>query len=108
MPCDAPVTITVFRLGASGICFVYELLRFLIIVPSAASALIRSLDAYPDTGISSAAMIRLTAGIRPSATGRTRRAGRRPNRAHQVAWEADCHRVRKVFQALCRHCPDPT
>src|SRR5215470_8757076 len=108
MPCDAAVTTTVFRLLASGICFVYELLRFLIIVPSAVSALLRSLDAYPDSGIPSVAMIRLTADIRPSATGRTRRAGRWPNRVHRVAWEADCHRARKVFQALCRHCPDST
>src|SRR6187397_526298 len=63
------------------------------IVPSAVSALFRSLDAYADTGISSAAMIKLTAGIHPSASGRTTRAGLWSNGARRVAWKAGGHRA---------------
>jgi len=62
---------------------------------------LRSLDVYADTGVSSAATIRLTAGIRPSATERTRRAGPRANRARRVAWKAGRFRAGKVLQALC-------
>jgi len=71
------------------------------IVASATSTLFNSLDAYADTGISSAGMMRFTAGIRPSAIGRTTRAGPLSNRARRVAWKAGRLRGAKVLEALC-------
>src|SRR5262249_38670769 len=82
--------------------------RWKAMVPSAASALFRSLDGYADTGISSGGMMRFTAGIRPSAIERTTRAGPLSNRARRVAWKAGRLRGAKVLEALCQHGPDST
>src|SRR5215510_15247635 len=72
-------------------------------VPSATSTLFNSLDAYADTEISSAGMMRFTTGIRPSAIGQTTRAGLLSSRARQVALKAVCLCGAKDLQELCSH-----